>query len=780
MLKVMKKRKKKNHDDDMERLSEVIQLIFSGANDPKLPDFVKKLPALFRRMFVHVFNKVFQSGKNLPQKEREQSAFRQARGVVNERMAATERILNGDFKFQEEPGSEQVIVTTGKGGSDDHVHEAVVSMEDGSGKTNEVHGHSHTIGNFRVMEVEGHTHSLPSSLRLIEYLKVDLSSDSPYYFKDVPVGVVNELRVELESSALSDVAVPEEDFKVFLSELVGECLDITCGRFVDFFDDYLHLILAETKREAGRDWPSSAFAFVPDSSKPSTWKLRIKELVNGTPQVTKAQLGRAAAAFSPGGFRGNKVSIPSSDVARVKAKLRSAYRALGVSQDEVPASLKASESALLMDYSGDGTVLAVWGRQGLGNVFVYPLKLSSVDLQVVDGNSDQFVARNVQILRTGNFVHSLYGKFNITVETLKQMVKNFTEGLRKVVVDYGHASSLEGHADPDVTKAAGWVKALKVVGNKLFAEVTFTKRAAEFIRSGEYQFTSPEFTLKYESRESPKRNLGALLFAVALTNRPFVEGMEPVRFSEVSNLEGGVNVRKVSEMIGLTDEQFAALTPEEKEEKVAAMLDSALSKVAQLEVKPGDEKSGSGDVKVKVEDEKKEDEKGDEVGVGVDTAVAVSASEVASLRVDNVKSNEKVLALTDELALLKTQLRHKDLNVQLDGLINQGKLLPKEREWAFKLSETAPALFKEFVDGAQQKVSMTSVGSSDYGPASDGKKKTAQEIASELTASRAVELGFKLSEIDPMQLDLIQRGIFAENPDLKMRVAEEILHPVAS
>jgi hypothetical protein len=92
--------------------------------------------------------------------------------------------------------------------------------------------------------------------------------------------------------------------------------------------------LEDMKTEGGVQYPKEAFLYVPDAAKPSTWKLRIWE----TPEakVTRRQLGRAAAAFSSGGFRGQKVELPSEDVGKVKAKLVSLYKKDGASKEEIP------------------------------------------------------------------------------------------------------------------------------------------------------------------------------------------------------------------------------------------------------------------------------------------------------------------------------------------------------------------------------------------------------------------------------------------------------------
>lgn len=109
-------------------------------------------------------------------------------------------------------------------------------------------------------------------------------------------------------------------------------------RLVSIFDEILkEKIELEDKTEAGKEYPKEAYLYVPDPDKPSTWKLRIWE----TPEkkITRSQLGRAAAAFSPGGFRGQKVELPSDEVKTVKNKLISLYKKDGAEKDEIPSYL---------------------------------------------------------------------------------------------------------------------------------------------------------------------------------------------------------------------------------------------------------------------------------------------------------------------------------------------------------------------------------------------------------------------------------------------------------
>ena len=104
------------------------------------------------------------------------------------------------------------------------------------------------------------------------------------------------------------------------------------------------------KTEDNVQFPSQAYAYVPDVETSSGWKLRLWEDLEK--KVTRAQLGRAAAALSPDGFRGQKVAIPAADLSAVKRKIRSAYRTLSVEVEDMPRSVRESWS----DVPGKGTV----------------------------------------------------------------------------------------------------------------------------------------------------------------------------------------------------------------------------------------------------------------------------------------------------------------------------------------------------------------------------------------------------------------------------------------
>ena len=147
------------------------------------------------------------------------------------------------------------------------------------------------------------------------------------------------------------------------------------------------------KTEDGVKFPAEAFAYVPDSEKPSEWKLRLWE--DHIKKVTRKQLGAAAAALSPGGFRGQKVDIPSVDLSAVKRKIRSAYRSLDVSDDEMPRWVREAETReLVTDYiplteakfdKGRATVIVIKPGFNASGDRYYPAEMLKRDYKVFEG-----------------------------------------------------------------------------------------------------------------------------------------------------------------------------------------------------------------------------------------------------------------------------------------------------------------------------------------------------------------------------------------------------------
>lgn len=103
--------------------------------------------------------------------------------------------------------------------------------------------------------------------------------------------------------------------------------------------------LSAVKVEDGNEYHSADYAYAPDKSAPDTWRLRLAEHGSG---VTITRIGYAAAALSPGGFRGQKADIPKEDLPKVKATIREAYRKLGVRDNDMSQWVKEQLSRQLV------------------------------------------------------------------------------------------------------------------------------------------------------------------------------------------------------------------------------------------------------------------------------------------------------------------------------------------------------------------------------------------------------------------------------------------------
>ncbi len=160
------------------------------------------------------------------------------------------------------------------------------------------------------------------------------------------------------------------------------------------------------------------------------------------------------------------------------------------------------------------------------------LRFLGAELGVAEGTP---ATTRTQILRRGVFFHPVYGKFTIDDAVLSTMLTNFAEVRPKapteMVVDFDHASGDPGATAPGASRAAGWVKDIELDDAGLWAVIEWTAEAAELIKAKQYRFISPEFDLNYPNKETGKK-VGPTMLTIALTNRPFLEGMQPVVLSD--------------------------------------------------------------------------------------------------------------------------------------------------------------------------------------------------------------------------------------------------------
>lgn len=113
--------------------------------------------------------------------------------------------------------------------------------------------------------------------------------------------------------------------------------------------------------------------------------------------------------------------------------------------------------------------------------------------------------------------------FAFTRERGERIVEWFQRLDRKLAIDYEHQSFSRFNTRADgLSPAAGWIGGLELRDDGLWAvDVSWTERAAELLRSGEYRYFSPVIFWSDEQRTTV-----AGLGPVALTNDPAMRGVK--------------------------------------------------------------------------------------------------------------------------------------------------------------------------------------------------------------------------------------------------------------
>lgn len=178
----------------------------------------------------------------------------------------------------------------------------------------------------------------------------------------------------------------------------------------------------------------------------------------------------------------------------------------------------------------------------------------------------------------------------------------------------------------DMAIASGWIKELLVEDDCLVGLAEWTEQAKEQIKNKQYKYLSPTVFLK--------NNRAVRLHSVALTNTPAIDNMYPLFLSDKANGDNKMDIKKILEFLELDE---------------SATTEDVLNKIAELK------------------NNNKEDE---------DDDTELSAN----------KDKLEVLALKQELKQLKEETELKDINFILDTALEEGKMIPAQREGFKKLA----------------------------------------------------------------------------------------------
>lgn len=173
-------------------------------------------------------------------------------------------------------------------------------------------------------------------------------------------------------------------------------------------------------------------------------------------------------------------------------------------------------------------------------VLVCPTRLPAIRL---NADAATPVSSWIQVAVVGDYEGNGYGQFSITKEMLETMVLNFSAGKfpeppTEICVDYDHLTTKDAKTPGD-GKAAGWFKELQTRddGTTLWARVEWTPAGAEVIASGEYRFFSPYYSTNFATPKGEE--IGTCLINGAITNRPFLQGMQPLSLALSVNAGAG-------------------------------------------------------------------------------------------------------------------------------------------------------------------------------------------------------------------------------------------------
>jgi phage I-like protein len=131
----------------------------------------------------------------------------------------------------------------------------------------------------------------------------------------------------------------------------------------------------------------------------------------------------------------------------------------------------------------------------------------------------------IQVFKTGSFIHPKIGDLNVGEQDLEQFVKNFNNKVHKTQPSLNLNHKRE--------EAAGWFVGLETrkSGRELWAKIEWTDFGIEKVEKGLFRYISAELSFKHLDTET-KEVSNNVLTGAALTNHPFIKGMEAVNFSE--------------------------------------------------------------------------------------------------------------------------------------------------------------------------------------------------------------------------------------------------------
>jgi phage I-like protein len=200
----------------------------------------------------------------------------------------------------------------------------------------------------------------------------------------------------------------------------------------------------------------------------------------------------------------------------------------------------------------------------MASILCGQLELDATSVQLADGKSKPVW---IQVAKPGEFKGHPAGSFNLDATTFADIVRNFraTQN-RRIAIDFEHASEqppTTGSIPTIGAPAQGWILDLQQRAEGLFGLVEWLPLAADYIKSGAYKFFSPAIRFDAVDRVTGK-NIGARMTSGALTNKPFLDGMQALLASDRDSSQPAPQAQKAPMFISPSQQakQLARRTAE--------------------------------------------------------------------------------------------------------------------------------------------------------------------------------------------------------------------------
>jgi len=478
----------------------------------------------------------------------------------------------------------------------------------------------------------------------------------------------------------------------------------------------------------------SDFAYAPEGSRPSAWKLPIHD----------------AAHVRDALARWNQTDLPAAAKAAAWRKIVAAARKFGIEVSD-----KNSEFRIL----NSEFPRFVWMLSDLGAGMV-----------------------RIGLAVTGKWVKN-GEEFEITADDLELAAENFRKKLTgEINVDYDHASEMPEVAAGGPIPSAGRIVAIAgpqpytdpagVERQILWGDYEPTEKARAHIAAKEYRWISPAINWGARDKQTGKRQ-GTTLTSVALTNRPFLEELPEIRLSDP----------EYKEISRFNSSTFStASTVEESKSRKVEMLNEGANRMKNLTLKHVDGAhqvfDGEEPVGVLAHDHLSSYAREHVFeAAGTEQASEPERSARASRELTRIYLGEKVDedaadSLLGAGAITLMELRRAErARKAIDAALQGGKLLPVDRPVAFRAAFSDPQAFDDWI---AKRPAYSRLGpASGIGGGEIDAARPRQQLA-EMVRRKKEELKEKFpARSEQLLFDQATQLVRKENPELFRRYREE-------